>query len=135
MIIVRALYGLKTSGAAFRALLAETLNDLNYKPTKADPDVYLRPAVKNNGFKYYEYVLVYVDDVLCMSDQPQITMKGIQDNFKIKNDKIEEPSMYLGAEISKMHNETNKECWAMSSDKYCAAAVTNVTETLTKKGL
>ena len=46
MIIVQALYGLKTSGAAFRALLAETLDDLNYQPTKADPDVYIRPAVK-----------------------------------------------------------------------------------------
>ncbi len=130
---MRVLYGLKTN--AFRALLAETLDDLNYKPTKADPDVYLRPAVKNNGFKYYEYVLIYDDEVLYMSDQPQITMKGIQHNFKIKNDKIEEPSMYLGAEISKMHNETNKECWAMSSDKYCAAAVANVSTNLEKKGL
>ena len=96
MIILQALYGLKTSGAAFRALLAETLNDLNYIPSKADPDVYMRAAVKSNGFKYYEYILVYVDDVLCMSDDPTITMKGIQHNFKIKNDKIEEPTMYLG---------------------------------------
>ena len=39
MLVVRALYGLKSSGAAFRALLAETLYDLNYRPTKADPDV------------------------------------------------------------------------------------------------
>ena len=38
MLVVRALYGLKSSGAAFRALLAETLYDLNYRPTKADPD-------------------------------------------------------------------------------------------------
>ena len=135
MIIVRALYGLKTSGAAFRALLAETLNDLNYIPSKADPDVYMRAAVKSNGFKYYEYILVYVDDVLCMSDDPTITMKGIQHNFKIKNDKIEEPTMYLGAEISKIHNENNVLCWAMSSDKYCAAAVTNVSNNLEKKGL
>ena len=66
--------------------------------------------LKDNKLKYYEYVLVYVDDVLCMSDQPMNTMKGIKYSFKIKNDKIEEPSMYLGAEISKMRNETNKEC-------------------------
>ena len=43
--------------------------------------------------------------------------------------------MYLGAEISKMHDETNKECWTMSSDKYCASAVTNVSENLEKSGL
>ena len=46
MIIVRALYGLRSSGAAFRALLAETLYDLNYRPSYVDPDVYMRPAVK-----------------------------------------------------------------------------------------
>ena len=135
MIVVRALYGLKSSGAAFRALLAETLHDLGYVPSKADPDVWMRPAVKSNGFTYYEYVLCYVDDVLCISDQAMNTMKGIQETFKLKDDKIEEPDVYLGASLSKMNNETNKECWAMSSDKYCAAAVANVTEVLGKKGL
>ena len=54
MIIVRALYGLRSSGAAFRALLAETLFNMGYKPSLADPDVYMRHAVKCNGFKYYE---------------------------------------------------------------------------------
>ena len=34
-----------------------------------------------------------------------------------------------------MKNETNRECWAISSDKYCAAAVANVTDVLGKKGL
>ena len=31
-------------------------------------------------------------------------------------------------------NEDGQQCWAMSSDKYCAAAVANVEETLAKKG-
>ncbi len=75
MIIVRALYGLRSSGAAVRALLAETLYDLNYRPSYADPDVYMRPAVKEDGCKYYEYVLTYVDDVLCISNTPMLTMK------------------------------------------------------------
>ena len=96
MLIVRALYGLKSSGAAFRSLLSETLHDLGYRPSYADPDVDMRPAVKPNSFKYYEYVLVYVDDVLHISFEPMKTMKGIRNKFKIKNDKIEEPEMYLG---------------------------------------
>ena len=83
MLIVRALYGLKSSGAAFRSLLAETLHDLGYKPTKADPYVWLRPALKPDGFEYYELVLFYVDDVLCMSHDAMRTMKGIQRSFKL----------------------------------------------------
>ena len=95
----------------------------------------MRPAVKDNGFQYYEYVLTYVDDVLCVSHDPMSTMKGIQEKFKLKDDKIEEPDVYLGASLTKINNESGHACWAMSSDKYCAAAVDNVTEVLEKKGL
>ena len=38
-IIVRASYGLKSSGAAFRAFLSEALYDIGYVPSLADPDV------------------------------------------------------------------------------------------------
>ena len=34
-----ALYALKSSGAAFRAHFYETLNDIGFLSTKADPDV------------------------------------------------------------------------------------------------
>ena len=52
MIVVRALYGLKSSGAPFRSLLSKTLYDIRYTPSKADPDVWLRPASKPDGFEY-----------------------------------------------------------------------------------
>ena len=55
MLVVRALYGLKFSGAAFRAFLAEALYDLGYKPSMEDPDVWLMPYIKiKDGFKYWE---------------------------------------------------------------------------------
>ena len=50
MIAVRALYDLKYSGAAFRALLAKTLYGIGYTPIKSDPDIWLRLAVKPDGF-------------------------------------------------------------------------------------
>jgi hypothetical protein len=48
-IIVGVLYGLKSSGARFRDHLAQTLRDAGFAGCKADPDVWLRPAVKPNG--------------------------------------------------------------------------------------
>ena len=39
MIITRALYGLKSSGAPFQALLAKTLWDSGFRPTKGNLDV------------------------------------------------------------------------------------------------
>jgi len=39
LIINRALYGLKSSGAAWRSMLSNTMRDLGYKAPYADPDV------------------------------------------------------------------------------------------------
>ena len=134
MLVVRALYGLKSSGAAFRALLAETLHDIGYIPSKADPDVWMRVATKADGFKYYEYILCYVDDVLSISGDPMKTMLAIKDQFKLKDDKIAEPTDYLGAVLSPMQMADGTECWSMSSEKYCRAAVANVEAKLDKAG-
>jgi hypothetical protein len=67
VIIQQALYGLKTSGAAWHAQLTEKLRLMEFSPSLADPDVWLRPASKPSGFACYEYLLVYVDDVLILS--------------------------------------------------------------------
>ena len=68
MIIIfrMALDGLKSSGTEFRAHLSDTLNDIGFLSTKADPDVWYRPAVKPNAFEYYEYILCYVNNILCI---------------------------------------------------------------------
>ena len=57
MIIHKALNGLKSCGAAFRAHFAETLYDIGFRSRKVDPDVWLRLAVKPRGQTYYEYTL------------------------------------------------------------------------------
>jgi len=41
MIIVQVLYGLKTSGTAWRAAFADKLAEMGYKSTKANPDVWI----------------------------------------------------------------------------------------------
>ena len=130
--ITRAFYRLKTSSASFRSYLAETLYELGYTPTKDDPDVWLQKYVKADGFKYYEMVLCYVNDVLCISDDPMNTMKEIQQTFKMKDDKIDEPEDYLDATLEKMNVLDGSQCWSMSSVKYVNAAVKNVKETLVK---
>jgi hypothetical protein len=77
VIIVRALYGLKSAGAAWRSHLADSLNALNYKSCLADPDIWLREAVKSDGSQYYAYLAIYMDDTLCISESPETTMHSI----------------------------------------------------------
>ena len=135
MLVSRALYGLKSSGAAFRAFLAERLYQMQYNPSPADNDVWMKPAVRKDGLEYYEYVLCYVDDILSISDDPTRATKGIQKQFKLKDDKVAEPEIYLGAELSKIVNVDAVQCWALSSDKYIRAAVNTVEDVLRKQNL
>jgi hypothetical protein len=98
VIIVRALYGLKSSGAAWRAHLAGTLKSLGFTSSLADPDVWYRAASKPDGFEYYEYVLSYVDDILALSHNPNAIMKALEDFYRLK-DGYEKPKRYLGADV------------------------------------
>ena len=97
-IVVRALYGLKSAAAAFRAFMASKLEELGFKSSVANPDVWMRAATKENGEDYYEYILMYVDDILAISRDAKtilISMEG--GTVKYKNGKIEPPDTYLGA--------------------------------------
>ena len=133
MIIKKELYGLKSSGMAFRAHLAETLRDIGFKPTKADPDVWIHLAVKPDGSEYYEYIMCYVNDILSVSLDAKSILRSLQGQFKLKGDKTEPPDMYLGAQLGTMQVEGN-DGWFMSSEKYVKSAIQNIEEMLQKTG-
>lgn len=124
-IVKRALYGLKSASAAFRNYLAEKLDQMKFKSSAADPDVWMRPSVKQDGTKYYSYVLAYVDDILAISEDPDGIMNELRERFTFKNDKVEEPSNYLGARLQKRKID-GKDVWTMTSVDYINAAVSTV---------
>jgi hypothetical protein len=134
MIIKKALYGLKSSCAAFRAHLTETLDAMGYKHSYADPDIWLGAVVKPDSFKYYKYIPCYVDNVMCISTDPKKSMQRIQEDFKLKDYKIAEPDVYLGGTIAKMSLDNCKTCWTMLPKQYGKAAVANAKEDLAKHG-
>ena len=134
MIVRKALYGLKSSSASFRTMLANTIRDLGYVPSLADGDVWLKPAVKPNGDEYYEMILCYSDDVLAISLDPMAAIDGIRSVFTLKNDKAAPPEMYLGASLKQGTNPSNDKCWAMSPEKYLKAAIETLETKLKSQG-
>jgi Reverse transcriptase (RNA-dependent DNA polymerase) len=94
-IIVKALYGLKTSAYAWRSHLAETLRDLGYESCVADNDVWMRKASKPDGFEYYEYVLVYTDDILSVSHQPSEVLIKLDQHYILKRIQLDLQSNIL----------------------------------------
>jgi hypothetical protein len=91
VIIVRALYGLKSSGAAWRAHFSQTLQDFGFISSLADPDVWYQASTKPDGFQYYEYVLIYVDDILILSHQPNKTMNALGALYHLKEGSVGPP--------------------------------------------
>ena len=82
MIVVKAQYGLKSSGKCWHDKLHDVLRDLNFAPSKAEPDIWMRDAGN-----HYEYIAVYVDDLLIASRNPQAIIDSLTNdpvNFKLK---------------------------------------------------
>ena len=137
ILIIRALYGQKSAGAAWRAHLADTIcSKMKFTSSLADPDVWYKANTKPNGDKYYTYILVYTDDVLIIDTDPSRYMDQLKESYPVKPDSIGPPTEYLGSDISQIEftNASGKAtpCWAMGSASYVKEAVRNVKERLKK---
>ena len=112
-----------------------TLYDMGFADTRADPCVLRRKAKRESGEEYYELILVYVDDILLVSEKPQPVLDEIDSHYKIKAGSTGEPSVYLGAQIYK-HTSLPDGSWAwgMTSEKYITNAVRIVEDMLEKDG-
>ena len=53
--------------------------ELNFRHCKCDPGVWLR-EMKDK----YEYIAIYVDDLLLASDEPHKIIQSLKDKFKLK---------------------------------------------------
>ena len=56
--------------------MADKLDEMGFKSSVDEPDVWMRPAVIPDGEEYYKYILIYVDNILAISIQPRDVMKG-----------------------------------------------------------
>ena len=139
-VIVRALYGLRSAGNAWRHHFATYIrNELGFESTKADDDVYRKARTKEDGQTYYSYLIIYVDDVLYCDIDPGPVMAQINSGFRLKNDKIEVPKMYLGTNVKDWEytddNGVNRSCWALGAESYIKEAVRIVGKLMEKYNL
>ena len=96
-LIKRALYEGKTAGKDFRDHPRCCMRHLNFESCLSDPDLLIRPVIKNDGSAYYEYVLIYVDGCLVTSHKAEdILREEIGKCFPFKPGSIGLPDVYLG---------------------------------------
>jgi hypothetical protein len=114
---------------------------MGYTSCLADVDVWMSSAAKPTGKQYYEYILVYVDDVLVVSHDPQAIMNELSRQYTLKEGSVRPPSKYLGSNIALYdvpppdgNFMQGTRCWAMSVATYIKQTVADVQHTLNKVG-
>ena len=111
------------------------MSHIGFESCPPDPDVWMRPAEKADGSPYYEYVLLYVDDTLVISENAEkILREEIGRYFELKEESVGHPTLYLRGRIRKVTMENGVEAWAFSTSQYIRSAVKNVEEYLKKRG-
>lgn len=103
----------------------------------ADNDVWLRKAEKKDKTLYYEYVLVYTDDILAISEDPMAILSCLDQHYVLKPSSIGKPTQYLGAQVKewRLPGEPEKIRWSLGSEKYVKEAIRNVSNWLDEHNL
>ena len=126
-IMHRAVYGGKTSGRDFRNHLRSCMHFIYFTSCPAYPDVWMRPAIKSDGAKCYDYVLLYVDDALVVSENAESILRNeLERYFEIEGESIGPHDHYLGGKVRKVQLENGVNAWAFNSSQYVQKAVKNV---------
>ena len=71
----KALYGSNSAGWYFRNHLRACMRNINFTSCPADPNVWMWKAKKADGSCYYEYILLYMEDVLVVGDNAEQVLR------------------------------------------------------------
>ena len=112
LIIDKALYGLKSSSARFHEHLSVKLRKLEFIPSKADPDLWIKKLQDGT----YEYIARFVDDVIVFSKNPMDIIQELKKHYIMKG--VGKPQYYLGGDVVELPKEWQQEnCYTSFSAK------------------
>ena len=92
LLIVKSLYGLRTSAARFHEHISDKLRQLGFSPSKADSDLWIKSTDST-----YEYIATYVDDVMIFAKDPMQYINALKDIYILKG--VGTPQYYLGGDV------------------------------------
>ena len=98
LIMIKTLHGTRSGGARWHDRLSDILQELKFKPSKADPDVWMRPEP---GGTCYEYIAVYVDDLSIAAKDPQAFCNELKKKYNLKLKGIGPLEYHLGCTYKK----------------------------------
>ncbi len=100
---------------------------LGYTSCPVNPDLWYKEVKQSaeTGVLYYSYILIYVDDILCIHHDAMPMLDKLNQYFSLKPSLVGDPSMYLGAKLKLTQMSNGVWAWGMSPLKYIEEAVSN----------
>ena len=136
MLIVRSLYGLKSRGASWRAMLAEIVgkDGIGCISTSKDNYVWIMREVLPYRKDYYSIILVYVDDIFYIHKDTSVVVDALASINVMKQGRMGPPDRYLGDNTKKVQTQEGNVMWATNRGDYCKSEIENPEKTLTDDG-
>ena len=94
LIVIKALYGLKSSGVRWWERCSDILYEMGYKPTLAENDIWIKKVDQN-----YEYIVRYVNDLTIVSKKPEDVIDTLRNQYKLKLKDSGPIEFYLGCDF------------------------------------
>ena len=109
--------------------------EMGFASCKADPDVWMRPGTKADGTEYWQYALLYTDEILAVMEEPEKFLREeVGNHFTLMEKSISPPTQYLGNKVFEVKMENGTKCWSFSSSQYVQSDVANMEDYLHKRG-
>jgi hypothetical protein len=135
-LLLRALYGFKSSGASWPAHIAHNLTDMNFTPSHGELDVWMRMAFnQTKKASYWEYLLVYVDDLLDIGLYPRPNLYKLEMDYNYVLEYFCPRTRNLGASIITYNLDETATIFFMAPDHYLVNAISIVQRNHQKHGI
>ena len=118
LLIVKALYGLRTSGARYHKRFADTMRDMGFVPCMNEQDLWMRDTGD-----IWEFVCVYVDDLLVLLLEPKKFFASLTEDYGYQLKGVEEIKYHLGGNYTRDPDGT----LAWGASKYIQRMLENYT--------
>ena len=69
------------------------MDEMGFESYKSDPDIYFCSTIKDKGNNYYQYVLLYTDNILAIMQKPEDFIRNeLGKRFVVKPNYIGPPT-------------------------------------------
>ena len=81
LVMYKPLNGTSSGGACWHDKLFDIPHQMNFKPSKADPDIWIKSSKDGS---HYECIAVYVDDLAIYMKDPKSFCDTLKENYELK---------------------------------------------------